>query len=106
MTTNTLVPIFAALGDETRWQILTALGSGEASASALAAELPLSRQGIAKHLAILEQAGLVSTSRVGRELRYRTLGARLGETARQLDRIGAEWDQRLATIKQIAETAS
>jgi DNA-binding transcriptional ArsR family regulator len=103
VTASTLVPVFAALGDETRWSILAALGEGDASASALAGRLPVTRQAIAKHLAVLQEAGLVESLRVGRELRYRVLGAQLSETARSLDRIGAEWDRRLAAIKRIAE---
>ncbi|MDQ1550209.1 MAG: hypothetical protein QOD27_1867 [Microbacteriaceae bacterium] len=103
MTTTTLVPVFAALGDETRWSILVALGEGDASASALAGRFPVTRQAIAKHLAVLEEVGLVESVRVGRELRYRVLGAQLSETARRLERIGAEWDRRLAAIKRIAE---
>ncbi|HYI32992.1 MAG TPA: metalloregulator ArsR/SmtB family transcription factor [Glaciibacter sp.] len=103
MINDTLVPVFAALGDETRWSILVALGEGDASASALAGRLPVTRQAIAKHLAVLQDAGLVDSVRVGRELRYRVLGAQLSETAQRLDRIGAEWDRRLAAIKQIAE---
>ena len=103
MTTTTLVPMFAALGDETRWSILVALGEGDASASALAGRLPVSRQAIAKHLAVLQEVGLVEPMRVGRELQYRVLGTQLAATARDLDRIGAEWDRRLATIKEIAE---
>ena len=103
MTNSTLVPVLAALGDDTRWSILVALGEGDASASALAGRLPISRQAIAKHLAVLQQVGLVEPVRAGREVRYRVLGARLGETARTLEQIGAEWDRRLAAIKQIAE---
>ena len=103
MTTEALVPVFAALGDETRWSILAALGEGDASASALAGRLPVTRQAIAKHLAVLQEVGLVEPVRVGREVRYRVLGAQLTETAKRLDRIGAEWDRRLAAIKQIAE---
>ena len=101
--TSTLVPMFAALGDETRWSILAALGEGDASASALAGRLPVSRQAIAKHLAVLQEVGLVEPIRVGRELQYRVLGTSLSATARELDRLGAEWDRRLAAIKQIAE---
>lgn len=103
MTSATLVPVFAALGDDTRWSILAALGEGDASASALAGRLPVSRQAIAKHLTVLEEAGLVEPLRVGREVRYRVLGAQLSATARRLDALGAEWDRRLAAIKQIAE---
>lgn len=101
--TTTLVPVFAALGDDTRWSILAALGEAEASASALAERLPVSRQAIAKHLAVLRDAGLVEPVRAGREVRYRVLGAQLSATAQRLDAIGAEWDRRLARIKQIAE---
>jgi len=100
---STLVPVFAALGDETRWSILVALGERDASASALAETLPVTRQAIAKHLAVLQDVGLVESVRVGREIRYRALGAQLTETARRLERIGRDWDHRLATIKRIAE---
>jgi DNA-binding transcriptional ArsR family regulator len=103
VSTATLVPVFAALGDETRWSILSALGEGDASASALAGRLPVSRQAIAKHLAVLEEVGVVESIRVGREVQYRVIGSQLSTTARRLDAIGAEWDRRLAAIKQIAE---
>ena len=104
MTTATLVPVFAALGDDTRWSILAALGEGDASASALAGRLPVTRQAIAKHLAVLQQAGLVEPVRAGREVRFRVVGAELSATARRLDAIGSSWDRRLAAIKTIAET--
>jgi DNA-binding transcriptional ArsR family regulator len=103
VTSSTLVPVFAALGDETRWSILAALGEGDASASALAGRLPVTRQAIAKHLSVLQEVGLVDSVRVGRELRYRVIGAQLSETARRLDRIGDEWERRLAAIKRVAE---
>ena len=103
MSAATLVPVFAALGDETRWSILSALGEGDASASTLAGRLPVSRQAIAKHLAVLEEVGVVESIRVGREVQYRVMGSQLSTTARRLDAIGAEWDRRLAAIKQIAE---
>jgi DNA-binding transcriptional ArsR family regulator len=103
VTTATLVPVFAALGDETRWSILAALGEGDASASALAGLLPVSRQAIAKHLTVLQEVGLVEPVRVGREVRFRVIGSQLSATARRLDAIGTEWDRRLAAIKRIAE---
>ena len=103
MSAATLVPVFAALGDETRWSILSALGEGDASASTLAGRLPVSRQAIAKHLAVLEDVGVVESIRVSREVQYRVIGSQLSSTARRLDAIGAEWDRRLAAIKQIAE---
>ena len=98
-----LVPVFAALGDETRWSILSALGEGDASASALAQRLPVTRQAIAKHLAVLQEVGLVEPVPAGREVRYRVLGSSLSATASRLDAIGAQWEQRLAAIKRIAE---
>jgi DNA-binding transcriptional ArsR family regulator len=101
--TETLVPMFAALGDETRWSILVALGEGDASASALAERLPVTRQAIAKHLAVLHEVGLVEPVRAGREVRYRVVGAQLSAAAKRLDAIGVEWDRRLAAIKKIAE---
>ncbi|MFC8923093.1 ArsR/SmtB family transcription factor [Cellulosimicrobium sp. NPDC057127] len=99
-----LTPVFAALADDTRWSILTALGEAELSASALAERLPVSRQAIAKHLAVLADAGLVEPARAGREVRYRALGARLSETARALDAIGSAWERRLDAIRRIAES--
>ena len=104
MTTATLVPVFAALGDETRWSVLTALGEADLSASALATRLPVSRQAIAKHLAVLQEVGLVEPFRDGREVKYRALGSELRATATRLDAIGAEWDRRLAAIREIAES--
>lgn len=98
-----LVVVFSALADETRWSILVALGEGDASASALAGRLPVTRQAIAKHLAVLQSAGLVEPVRIGREVRFRALGSALNEIARRLDVIGTEWDRRLAAIKRIAE---
>jgi len=101
--TVTLTPVFAALGDDTRWSILARLGEAPASASALARELPVSRQAIVKHLDVLSGAGLVESERVGRELVFRALGGRLNDVARELERIGSAWDARLARIKRLAE---
>ena len=103
MSNAAVIDVFAALGDESRWSILAALGEADASASALALRLPLTRQAIAKHHAVLHGVGLVEPIRVGRELRYRELGSTLRATARKLDAIGAEWDRRLSAIKTIAE---
>jgi DNA-binding transcriptional ArsR family regulator len=100
---ETLSPVFAALADETRWSILSALGREELSASALATRLPVSRQAIAKHLAVLVGAGLAEAEQHGREVRYRALGSRLSEVATRLETIGGEWDARLTSIKRIAE---
>ncbi|MEV0673412.1 metalloregulator ArsR/SmtB family transcription factor [Mycobacterium sp. NPDC050441] len=97
------VQVFAALADDSRWQVLVALGRRPASASSLADELPISRQAIAKHLKVLTDVGLVSATRVGREIRYEAVGARLSEVARRLDGIAAGWERRLARIKDVVE---
>ncbi|MGH2562425.1 MAG: ArsR/SmtB family transcription factor [Thermomicrobiales bacterium] len=96
--------LFAALADATRRQILDALAMrGEATATTLAGELPVSRQAVVKHLAILDRAGLVAGYRQGREVRYAVRPERLSDTARRMARIAADWDVRLATIKRLAE---
>ena len=97
------VGVFAALADDSRWQVLTELGRAPASASALAERLPISRQAITKHLRVLAGAGLVKPVRVGREVRYEAVGARLSEVARRLDVIAGGWERRLARIKDLAE---
>jgi predicted transcriptional regulator len=101
--TTELTPVFAALGDDTRWAILTRLGQAPASASALARELPISRQAIVKHLELLSGAELVESQKVGRELVYRAVGGRLSDVARELERIGRSWEARLVRIKRLAE---
>ena len=74
--------LWSAIGDPTRRRMVDLLlASGDATATSLSAQLPVSRQAIAKHLAVLEEVGLVEPVRVGREVRYRALGAQLRDTA-------------------------
>ncbi|MEV6733325.1 MULTISPECIES: metalloregulator ArsR/SmtB family transcription factor [unclassified Streptomyces] len=97
--------VLAALADPTRRRLLDLLAAqGEASATALANRLPVSRQAVVKHLAVLDAAGLVSGSRVGREVRYAVRPAALDATARWMAALAADWDRRLAHIKRIAES--
>ncbi|MGN5237432.1 MULTISPECIES: metalloregulator ArsR/SmtB family transcription factor [unclassified Rhodococcus (in: high G+C Gram-positive bacteria)] len=95
--------VFAALADDTRWSILQRLGGAPASASGLASEFTVSRQAIAKHLAVLEDCGLVTSERIGRELRFSAAGSRLSALGRALDDVGSGWDRRLDAIKEAAE---
>jgi DNA-binding transcriptional ArsR family regulator len=96
--------LWAAIADPTRQQLLDRiLAAGDATATALARDLPITRQGIAKHLAVLERAGLVEASRSGREVRFTVRQERLDQATRQMAQILANWDERLATIKSIAE---
>jgi len=71
---------------------------GSASQSELAGELPVTRQAVAKHLTTLRDAGLVRAERRGRETRYELDSAPLGAAAEWLERVGAEWDERLAAL--------
>ncbi|MFP3989674.1 metalloregulator ArsR/SmtB family transcription factor [Streptomyces sp. E11-3] len=98
--------VLAALADPTRRQLLDLLADqGEATATTLAARLPVSRQAVVKHLAVLDAAGLVSGSRVGREVRYAVRPAPLDATARWMATLATDWDRRLARIKCVAEAA-
>lgn len=108
MNTEVQAPssVFAALADETRWQILVRLGEAPASASALTRTMPVSRQAIMKHLTVLESEGLVTSERRGKEIVYSAIGARLSALARDLDVIGQGWDNRLARLKNEAERPS
>jgi DNA-binding transcriptional ArsR family regulator len=96
--------LLAALADPTRRQLLEMLVSGgPATASTLAAGLPITRQAVVKHLAMLQRAGLVTSSKHGRDVRFDVRTARLTQTADWLTSLAAQWDRRLAAIKQIAE---
>jgi DNA-binding transcriptional ArsR family regulator len=98
--------VLVALADPTRRQLLELLAAqGEATATTLAERLPVSRQAVVKHLAVLDAAGLVSGSRVGREVRYAVRPAALDATARWMTGLAADWDRRLANIKRVAEAA-
>ncbi|MHA3703109.1 ArsR/SmtB family transcription factor [Jatrophihabitans sp. YIM 134969] len=101
--TASLTPVFTALADDTRWLVLTRLGHNPASASALARDLPVSRQAIVKHLEVLRAAGLTETRQQGRELVHSARSGRLEDLARDLQGIARGWDESLARIKRLAE---
>jgi DNA-binding transcriptional ArsR family regulator len=96
--------VFAALADPTRWRMLGLLAQqGNGTATSLAAQLPVSRPAVIKHLGVLDRAGLVSHRRAGREVRYRVETARLDATARRIAELAAAWDRRLDALKALAE---
>ncbi|MFJ3876768.1 ArsR/SmtB family transcription factor [Streptomyces sp. NPDC090077] len=98
--------VLTALADPTRRRLLELLAAeGEATATTLARQLPVSRQAVVKHLAVLDAAGLVTGGRVGREVRYAVRPAALDATARWMASLAADWDRRLARIKHVAEAA-
>ncbi|GLW11677.1 putative transcriptional regulator, ArsR [Microtetraspora sp. NBRC 13810] len=96
--------VLVALADPTRRRLLDLLAAhGEATATTLAERLPVSRQAVVKHLAVLDAAGLVSGNRIGREVRYAVRPAALDATARWMGALAADWDRRLAHVKRVAE---
>jgi len=94
--------VFAALADPTRRAVIGRLAQEPLSASALAGELPVSRQAVAKHLAALDRAGLVRSHREGREQLYRLEPAPLGDAMAWMASVGGEWDERLARLARRA----
>jgi DNA-binding transcriptional ArsR family regulator len=93
--------VFAALADATRRRVVDHLSrGGPASATELAGRLPISRQAVAKHLALLEEAGLVAGERAGRERRYRLTPGPLADAASWMASIGSEWDDRLDALRR------
>jgi DNA-binding transcriptional ArsR family regulator len=92
--------VFDALADPNRRYVVEALAEREtATATELAAELPVTRQAVAKHLAALNEAGLVESRREGRETRYELTPAPLAAAMDWMAGVGAEWDSRLARLR-------
>ena len=92
--------IFSALSDPTRRQLFTRLADGgPATATQLAASLPVSRQAVVKHLDVLREASLVTSEREGREGRYTVTPAPLADAVGWIADVGAQWDSRLANLR-------
>ena len=97
-------PIFAALADPVRRQLLEDLAAfSPRTATQLAQRYPKTRQGILKHLNVLENAGLVAVHQHGREKRYTLTPAPLSDLDRWIEQLNATWDQRLARLKALVE---
>jgi len=98
--------LWSAIADPSRRRVLDLLvRGGEATASTLAQDVPFTRQAVAKHLTVLEDAGLVTRHRVGREVRFRVEPDRLDEATRAMAQLASDWDRRLQSIKRLAEAA-
>jgi DNA-binding transcriptional ArsR family regulator len=96
--------LWSAIGDPTRRRILDLLlADGASTATALSQHLPVSRQAVAKHMAVLDHAGLVNGSANGRERRYDVDQEQLARAVAQLASVQALWDARLSRIKRLAE---
>jgi len=98
--------LWSAIADPSRRQVLDlVVGNGAVSASWLAGRVPFSRQAVSKHLVVLERTGLISRRKQGREVLYRVEADRLDQAAKAMAQLAAQWDQRLAMIKRLAEAA-
>jgi DNA-binding transcriptional ArsR family regulator len=93
--------VFTALADPTRRRVVRVLAQQPSvTASALAEELPITRQAIAKHLNALAEAGLITAAHEGRETRYRLTPEPLTEAMHWMATAGARWDDRLARLER------
>jgi DNA-binding transcriptional ArsR family regulator len=99
--------LFAALAEPNRRLLLEHLGNrGMATATTLAAGLPVTRQAVVQHLAVLQSVDLVTSVRAGRERRYTVHVEPLTAAATWMTQVASQWDARLAAIKKLAEAAS
>jgi DNA-binding transcriptional ArsR family regulator len=97
-------PLFAALADPMRRSLLVNLAENSPkTATQLAAEYPITRQGILKHLDVLEAAGLVTVQQQGREKRYTLTLEPLSELDEWIKALSAKWDERLLRLKHFIE---
>jgi predicted transcriptional regulator len=104
MTTDIDDTLWAAIGDPTRRRVLDLLlAAGPGTASGLSRELPVTRQAVAKHLAVLERSGLVTAEPAGREVRYGVDPEQFARAVAQLAEVGQAWNGRLRRIKTMAE---
>ena len=94
----------SAIGAPTRRRMLDLLlNEGSGTATSLSDHLPVTRQAVAKHLAVLDRVGLVHGAVAGREKQFRVDEAQLSRAVAQLADVGAAWDRRLRRIKHLAE---
>ena len=97
--------VLGALADPTRRILLDRISEqGTATATMLANDLPISRQGVVQHLTLLTEVGLVVGRRQGRERRFHVRPETLKNTAEWMEDLAEQWDVRLAAIKRLAET--
>ena len=101
---KSITPVFAALGDATRMQLVHRLAQGEAqSIVQLADGMDISHQGITKHLKVMEKAGLVRAERVGRERRYTCDPQAMHTASQYLQQVAQDWDAALLRLKAFVE---
>lgn len=93
--------VFGALSDPTRRELLAAIAQQPATtATELAADMPISRQAVLKHLTALTDAGLLDRQRSGREVRYRVTPEPLSDAVSWMADVGGQWDERLGQLRR------
>lgn len=96
--------VFSALSDPTRREVIRRLSEeGPTTLGELAAELPVTRQAVSKHLIVLEEAGLVQASGDTRRRQYRLTPRPLTDAMGWMVDVGAEWDERLEALRRHVE---
>ena len=94
---------FAALSDATRRAVLEQLGRADASITELAEKFHMTLTGMKKHVSVLEQAGLVTTRKIGRVRRCQLGPRRLEQETAWLDRYRRRWDERFEALDEVVE---
>jgi DNA-binding transcriptional ArsR family regulator len=100
---STLDATFAALADSTRRGVLEQLGRSEASITDLAGRFHMTLTGRKKHVSVLEDAGLVTTEKVGRVRNCRIGTRRLEDVEAWIDRYHRLWDARFSALDEVVE---
>lgn len=96
--------VFAALGDQKRlWLVARLCGEGPVSITRLASGARITRQAVTKHLRVMEHAGLVQSSRRGRERVWQLEQRKLEEARRYLSQISTQWDEALERLRVLVE---
>jgi DNA-binding transcriptional ArsR family regulator len=104
MTDNSVHKLLVALADPTRRQIVEILSDGQIrSVSEITGHFGISRQAVTKHLAILNDAGIVANERHGRDLKNRLQAQALDPLREWFSHYSAFWDDRLEALKQQIE---
>ena len=94
---------FAALSDATRRGVLEQLGRSDASITDLAEKFHMTLTGMKKHISVLEQAGLVTTEKIGRVRTCRLGVSRLEQEAEWIERYRQLWDARFDQLDKVVE---
>lgn len=103
-STATAAPVFDALGDPHRLSMVVWLcDAGPSSTMAVTQAVPVTRQAAAKHLTVLESAGVVSSAKRGRERIWTVRTQALHDAGAYLDRLSAQWDRRIERLRALVE---